>query len=152
MSAPNTPEYKAWKHAYDQEYRERYRERRRQLVKEWYQRRKKADPEGFKKYREATMHSWRKRNPERARRLSWNAFLKRKYGVTLEWFEKQSAEQGGACTICGRIPKGRLAIDHDHSTGKVRGLICRSCNRALGLLKDSPEVLKKALAYLEGDK
>jgi hypothetical protein len=58
-------------------------------------------------------------------------------------------KQGGKCGICGSVSNGkRLAIDHDHETGRVRGLLCQQCNTALGLFKDQVELLKKAIDYL----
>jgi hypothetical protein len=77
-------------------------------------------------------------------------------GLTVEDYERRLSEQGGACAICRRPetirPKGRptrLAVDHDHGTRKVRGLLCNVCNRALGLFRDSSELLRTAAAYLE---
>jgi hypothetical protein len=55
-----------------------------------------------------------------------------------------------ACQICGYVPEsGRNFIDHDHTTGKIRGLLCFKCNSALGLFKDNKELLLKAIAYLK---
>lgn len=80
-----------------------------------------------------------------------------KYGITLYDFAQLRAAQNNLCAICqqpettrtnsGRVR--RLCIDHDHRTNKVRGLLCVSCNRALGLLRDKPELLRKASIYLE---
>lgn len=78
------------------------------------------------------------------------------YGITREDYLKMSEEQGHVCKICGcaetvkrRGKVIRLAVDHCHQTGKIRGLLCCSCNRALGYFKDSPENLRKAAEYLE---
>lgn len=65
------------------------------------------------------------------------------------------AEQGGGCAACGATTcsdkrRSRLSVDHDHVTGRVRGLLCNDCNRALGLLKDSPDVVKRLLAHVSG--
>lgn len=62
-----------------------------------------------------------------------------------------SAEQGGVCAICGGTnPSGhRLAVDHDHETRRVRGLLCHACNAGIGKLRDSPDLLRKAIDYLE---
>jgi Recombination endonuclease VII len=57
------------------------------------------------------------------------------------------AFQGGACAICGEVTE--LHLDHSYRTGKTRGLLCRTCNTALGMFKDFPTRLKKALAYLK---
>ena len=62
-------------------------------------------------------------------------------------------EQGGVCAICGGDENGRtLAVDHDHQTGQIRGLLCSKCNVAIGYLSDSLEILKNAFAYLEKHK
>lgn len=75
----------------------------------------------------------------------------RKFGVTVEWLTDTLAAQGGGCAICRQsCTSGRaLAVDHDHETGVVRGLLCANCNRALGLLQDSPQIARAALGYLE---
>ena len=57
-------------------------------------------------------------------------------------------EQDNRCAICGAMPKKPLFVDHCHVTGKVRGLLCVSCNTALGLLKDSITALEQAIKYL----
>ena len=77
--------------------------------------------------------------------------LKSKYGMTLEEFDEMLAAQDGVCAVCGDPPRGgkRLHVDHDHSTGAVRGLLHGSCNRALGLLGDSAAAAFGAGRYLE---
>lgn len=90
-----------------------------------------------------------------------------RFGITLEQFNEILEQQGGLCAICKKLPGkdrswtgepvSRLSVDHDHtcclgkrSCGKcVRGLLCKSCNTALGLLGDDVEGLRRALAYLE---
>lgn len=60
--------------------------------------------------------------------------------------------QGGLCAICGELPSGKRAllfIDHDHKTGKVRGLLCGACNAGLGYFKDTTSRMTKAIEYLE---
>lgn len=77
--------------------------------------------------------------------------LKRKYGMTLEQYDEMLAAQGGVCAICGGPhvgTGGRYHVDHDHDTGKVRGLLCGPCNTGLGQFKDSSLVMEKAMAYL----
>lgn len=71
------------------------------------------------------------------------------YGIDVPDYERMLAEQNGGCYICGKQPeKKALDIDHDHKTGKVRGLLCSSHNRALGLLNDDPDLLLKSVEYL----
>ena len=81
-----------------------------------------------------------------------NQQLQRKYGITLEDYDRMLEDQGGCCKICGTDEpgggNGRFHVDHNHSTGKVRGILCNSCNTGLGRFKDSPEVLLKAATYL----
>jgi Recombination endonuclease VII len=73
----------------------------------------------------------------------------RSYGITVEEYDDMLESQGGGCYICGIGPVGRaLDIDHDHRTGKVRGLLCSNHNRALGLLGDDPDLLLAAHTYL----
>lgn len=78
--------------------------------------------------------------------------LQKTYGITLDEYYQMLDEQDGTCAICDALPptgrKKYLAVDHDHQTGKVRGLLCDNCNRAIGLLKDDAEVLNKASQYL----
>lgn len=81
-----------------------------------------------------------------------------KYGITSERVAEMLKEQDGKCAICGNVEHWRhplsgrgqpLSVDHNHETGDVRGLLCNSCNRGLGLFGDSPERLRAAAAYLE---
>lgn len=84
--------------------------------------------------------------------------LKEKYNMTLQDYSKLSEEQKGKCKICNKEETTihnilrtikPLTVDHCHTTGKVRGLLCDSCNRALGYFKDNPIALRKAADYLE---
>lgn len=72
----------------------------------------------------------------------------RVYGVSADLFEALKAEQGGLCAICRREPD-RWAVDHDHRSGRPRGLLCLSCNFALGHFDDDPDRLLAAIAYLK---
>lgn len=78
----------------------------------------------------------------------------RKYGLTKEQYAQMLRDQGGGCAICGGRDVGKrsgyqLSIDHCHSTNRVRGLLCSTCNLAIGYLRDYPELCHKAAAYLE---
>lgn len=79
------------------------------------------------------------------RKRSWN--LKNRYGMTLSEYESLCKAQNNACSICGLIKK--LNIDHDHKTGKFRGLLCFECNAGLGNMKDNPDLLRAGASYLE---
>jgi len=73
-----------------------------------------------------------------------------KFGITPEEYDGLLAAQAGVCAICGGDNGSkRLAVDHDHDTGVIRGLLCNQCNRGLGLLGDSAESIRRVLDYLE---
>ena len=78
-------------------------------------------------------------------------YYKRKYGITLEDYNRMFAEQKGRCAICEthQCDTGRaFAVDHDHKTGKVRGLLCQACNTAIGKLQDDPKLIQRAAEYV----
>jgi hypothetical protein len=78
--------------------------------------------------------------------------LKAKYSMTIDEYDQMLESQNGRCAICRTTEPGgsgsRFAVDHNHQTGYVRGLLCSNCNRGIGFLKDSPIILSSALSYL----
>lgn len=80
-----------------------------------------------------------------------DSYLRRKYGITEEQYEELKLAQGGKCAICLKKPRTRsLAVDHDHKTGSIRGLLCSRCNHGLlGHAYDSIEMLERAIGYLK---
>lgn len=72
--------------------------------------------------------------------------LRKKYGLTEQQYTSMQEEQGGLCALCSRRKK--LVVDHCHSTGKVRGLLCDQCNTGMGMLGDTEESLRRATTYL----
>ena len=105
---------------------------------------------------QATQRRWTQ--SEVGRRSFRKSWLKTKYGITLEQYEAMLARQGSSCAICGsaetvtdrwRSKNRRLRVDHDHVTKLVRGLLCHHCNAGMGHFKDDPELLLKAIAYLQ---
>jgi uncharacterized C2H2 Zn-finger protein len=80
--------------------------------------------------------------------------LKQLYGMTEAEYQVLLEQQGGVCGICRCLPADersgptRLVVDHDHATGRVRGLLCRGCNLGLGCLKDDVVLLTSAIRYL----
>ncbi len=79
---------------------------------------------------------------------------KRMYGLSREAYEALEADQAGLCAICNQPPSGKdsktdgLAVDHDHITGKARGLLCHRCNHGIGSFRDNPALLIEAINYL----
>jgi hypothetical protein len=76
--------------------------------------------------------------------------LMRKFGMTIEQYEAMLEAQGGGCFICGRPPRVDISlhVDHDHSTGKVRGILCFRCNNARADFQENTQLLRKAIGYL----
>lgn len=117
-----------------------------------------------KRYRDAHPDRVRERNrryrasnPERVKRYFRGKNLERDYGITLEDYEALLRVQGGRCAICNELPeasdgdprRGMLHVDHDHATGRVRGLLCVRCNVGVGQFRDSRDFLAAAIRYLE---
>lgn len=121
---------------------------------------------------------WRKKNPEKEKakqdryqlrnkeklkerrqaylkkKPQWSRefMLRKRYNLTIAEFDKMLEEQGGKCAICfATEPGGRgsFHVDHNHTTGEVRGILCASCNLMLGKTDDNTDKLKRAIEYLE---
>lgn len=112
----------------------------RARVKAW----QRANPERVKAKQDAYKVSGRKAISDR------RSYLKRKYGVTPEWYDEQLAAQGGGCAICGKPPRDDISlhVDHDHATGAIRQLCCFACNNLLGDAGDDAGLLTRAASYL----
>jgi len=109
-------------------------------VRQWQRDHKDIVNERNRAYREA--------NPSAMR--DWH--LQRAFGMTQADYDAILRAQGGGCAICGKPPGTRsLHIDHDHESGEIRGLLCVSCNNALGQFKDDVELLARACSYLQRD-
>mgnify|MGYP003565624157 CR=1 FL=1 len=102
---------------------------------------------------------WRKDNPHKQKEYSrkrgrW--WIESRYGITQKEWQEKFDEQEGRCALCGTDdPKGNhgvFHVDHCHATGKVRGLLCDTCNRGLGFFYDDVELLQAAKEYLEDHK
>ena len=96
------------------------------------------------------------KNPEYQALHNRKSEYRRKYGITIEDYDRMLEEQNGRCAICRTDKPGgagaRFAVDHNHDTGNVRGLLCNNCNRGLGHLKDSVLLLEQAINYLNEEK
>ena len=115
-----------------------------------------------KDYFKVKNREWELANPDRVKAktakrtkyvqsLPYPQQILQKYGLSPEGYMELLRVQDNKCAICGSEPtRFRLSVDHCHKTGKVRGLLCSSCNRGLGYLKDDQETVKKALQYLGG--
>jgi|SRR3989442_882027 len=124
---------------------------------DWARKRYARDPE-YRRRRLELNRAWRAANREahleRRRLQGRDPVVKEKgrarhYGISWQDYKAMAARQAGACAICKRKPGRTLHIDHCHSTGKVRGLLCNNCNSGLGSFDDQCSLLQAAAEYLE---
>lgn len=99
-------------------------------------------------YQKNYRKTWKERNPEKAEANRRRGLIV-SYGISVDEHDSLLSSQGGACAICKQTPNGYLDIDHCHSTGKVRGLLCNPCNRLLGDAMDNANTLIAAAEYLK---
>lgn len=108
--------------------------------------------------REIVYANRRAKTPEYRNRLKRRNILKKRFGISEEIYNDMFAAQKGLCAVCRKPETGRsgvkrslrmLAVDHCHDSGKVRALLCHSCNAGLGHFKDSPALLNEAAEYLK---
>lgn len=110
-----------------------------------------ADPQRRAAKRK-TRAKWLEANKDSAKETQRCCTLRKKYGITAAEFNSLLASQDNRCAICGSSEsksRGRMHVDHNHKTGAIRGILCQACNVTLGKMEDSPELLRKAAAYLE---
>ena len=110
----------------------------------------KEDPEKFRQRGK----QWRQDHLEDIRAYDRSRRLKKRYGITIEERDQMISDQGGRCALCERLFEGtnRPNVDHDHETNRIRGILCFSCNQALGKLGDTYEKMKKVMKYLKEPK
>lgn len=108
------------------------------------------------------MREWRQANPDKAKEVAKKSNnkrqmtgkrrkydLARRYDLTVEQFGQMNIKQGHACAICHVLWVKAPQVDHDHNTGEVRGLLCGTCNRMIGLANDDMTLLRSAVRYLK---
>ena len=112
--------------------------------KTWYSKNKDKAKANHKK--------WFDKNPEHAKEIKRRWKLEKRFGITIEAYDALLQAQNYKCVICFK-PQAELTkalcVDHNHSTGKIRGLLCHNCNNGLGLYYDSPANLRCAANYIE---
>lgn len=148
---PATPKYfhrdnssKSGLHSQCKECRNLWRKNNKEKYKKWREKNKEKIRENQRKYYRNDKKKYRENR------------IKNLFGITLKDYNEMLKKQNGRCAICGTKKVGRnqynnrsLGIDHDHKTGKIRGLLCNNCNTTLGFLKDNPLILIKAVKYLQ---
>ncbi len=119
-----------------------------------------ADPAKYK----AMVKRWQQENADRlnayrrerntlpeVKRRQRDAYYLRTYGISADEVDGMLTAQGGGCAICGMQPErlASLHLDHDHEHGHLRGILCIDCNHGLGKLRDDPDLLQRAIDYLQ---
>ncbi len=150
------------KRKYDQEYRREWRKSNLEKCKEssrrsWHknkEKHKKRKKEYYQDHKEEIdikNKKWKKEHKEELK--IWNKAyrLEHIYSLTLEQVNEMLIKQDYKCAICDEMLNGKGDIDHDHETGKVRGILCRTCNLKLAGI-ENPKFYRKAINYLKGDK
>lgn len=115
------------------EWRRINKEKRSEYQKKWW---KKNGRKWYAKYKKVHLERTRK------------AHYRRQYGITIEQYDELFKAQEGRCKICSQTVAERLCVDHCHSTGVVRSLLCKSCNVGIGRFNDNPDLLIAAANYL----
>lgn len=139
---------------YDKKYRSANKEKLRAKNKEYHETNKDKRRAQMKEYDAANKDKRKEYNKEyhetnKDNRREYN--LLKKYGISLNDYNILFNKQNGCCKICGvneLLLKGSLCVDHCHSTGKVRGLLCKACNLMIGNAKDDINTLNSAIIYL----
>ncbi len=137
----NRKEYKAKHH---KDYRDSHKEELRTKKKQYYEENKESIRTKGKEYYEKHKLKFKERN------------MKNWYGISLDEYNNLLEKQKGLCAICGKPERAkrngilkRLAVDHDHKTGKVRKLLCTSCNTAIGKVNEDISILTNMIEYLK---
>jgi len=94
---------------------------------------------------------WRAAHKDKGSHYERKSNLKRKFGLTVEQYDELLRQQNGVCKICFKInpDESRLAVDHNHITGEIRGLLCINCNKGIGHFMDNIALLEEAKRYVE---
>lgn len=125
----------------EKEYKVKHKEKIKQQMQEW----RKLNSDSIKEYNSL----WKTKQPD----YHVNRHLLLNYGISIEDYNTLLIAQGGFCAGCGiehkKAIRGKLFVDHCHTSGKVRGLLCQKCNTALGMINDNVDTLISLINYLK---
>jgi len=133
-------------------YQKQYRENNKEKIKEYRDKYRKTHKKYFKIYRKKYKLTYPNRHKEyyiknKLKIKEYN--LLKKFNLTIQNYNNLLKNQNNGCAICGKIEKSKyLNVDHNHNTGKVRGLLCMDCNTGIGKFKDNLNILQNAINYL----
>lgn len=135
-------------------YNKKFREEHPDIANGWSRTYRGRHPEKRRESARLSAQRARDERPEETSGYARQWLLLRQYGMTMDDYDKMFSEQNGVCAVCGRkqthspAHNGYLCVDHDHITGKIRGLLCRKCNMALGHVDDSVHILRNMMEYI----
>jgi len=130
---------------YAKQYAQNHREKMKEYLYIWIKNNPEKSKEIYRKYSKSEKGKIKNRKWAKKKRLL-------SYGITEGILEQIKKEQNNKCAICGKIINEftkDFAVDHDHKTGKVRGLLCMNCNIGLGAFRDNKIIMRKAIKYLD---
>lgn len=135
---------------------EEKKERKRGYQRKWYATHKAQADAASKKWEQEhrVLRTERNRVRRKTTREKFSGDLRRRYGITAAEYQCRLRAQGFGCAICGNESNEdgrRLVVDHDHTTGNVRGILCHLCNVGIGALGDTVERVQSAASYLTSD-
>jgi hypothetical protein len=124
--------------------------------KQWYQQNRTHEIARVKAWQQANpkrLKAWRRKNRDRLNKQLCEIHLRNKFGLTVEEYADILEAQDGVCALCGAPPTPGISlhVDHDHGTGEIRGLLCVRCNNAIGLLREDPDLMRRAARYVTTD-
>jgi hypothetical protein len=122
----------------------------RKANRKYYLANKEKEKKRTSKWRKDNWSWWKSYYKKNKKKIA-AASRKSAYGITHEEYEKKLKKQKGKCAICEKQMR-RPDVDHNHTTGKVRDLLCRPCNTLIGLSKESMKILRNAIQYLKKHK
>ena len=157
------PEWVAARQKQQREAQRKFRKENAELIKArkkaWREAQKAKDPEWVRRESRKRMADEKRHfalYPEKAKRHQKRRNLKARFNLSIKEFDRMLAAQKGLCAICGQPERAKLngivkhlSVDHDHSTGQIRDLLCNACNRAIGLMQENQEALIRAADYLK---
>ncbi len=141
-------------------WRECHKKQCKDCLKEWRHKNIEHSREYHRNYGKKNRESanlshtkWKKKNKYKVASLNRKSYLKKTYSLTLEQYDKMFEIQGGVCAICNQPETWRrLSVDHNHQTGKVRGLLCSKCNTDLGIFEKKLDSFLSYFKKYEGIK
>jgi hypothetical protein len=119
-------------------WRKEHPDKVKECLRKWREKNKGYDKEYYARNHE--------RIKSQHRKIGFKTRIKTKYNLTVKEYNEMVKKQNGCCAICER--RIHLVVDHDHKTGRVRGLLCNSCNTVLGFINDNPAILRRMMQYL----